>query len=328
MLMKQKKLIWVLVIEAAACIAFCLLQANFSGIFSTITAFPFEQIGRGLRCLSLSGPAGNAAAILLYLLLSLFPVAVWFLLKKKQKIYEMDYLLFGMSILLFIVLYYMINPGLFRANVPGTVKYMLGCTFYSVFFGYLVLRILKTHADAGVEKLQSGLKMLLYFLNIIFIYIVCGQNFGTLTNSIQKMADSSQLSGIETELFLQASECTWTYLFLILHYAVSVLPYLLNIVVVFLAIRMLNLLSADRYSEEAVAAAKKLADFCVKALAATIITDAAFNILQMIFHKRLYEMDIVIVVPVFSTVFVLAVLLFARYIQEGQKLKQDNDLFI
>jgi hypothetical protein len=39
-------------------------------------------------------------------------------------------------------------------------------------------------------------------------------------------------------------------------------------------------------------------------------------------------MDYVVTVPVFSLAFVLAVLLFARYIREMQRLKADNDLFI
>ena len=60
----------------------------------------------------------------------------------------------------------------------------------------------------------------------------------------------------------------------------------------------------------------------------TVSADVVFNILQMIFHERLYQTDIVIRVPVISIVFVLAVLLFARYVREDQKLKQENDLFI
>lgn len=39
-------------------------------------------------------------------------------------------------------------------------------------------------------------------------------------------------------------------------------------------------------------------------------------------------MNVTVAVPVVSVIFVLAVLLLARYIQEDQKLKQDNDLFI
>ena len=118
--MKEKHLLTLLSIEAAACVLFCILQRSVSGFFSTIVAFPFEQLGEGLRALSLSGGAGNAAAILFYVLLSLIPAGIWLILKKKQKTMPIDFTLFLLSVLLFVVLYYMINPGLMGFAVPGT----------------------------------------------------------------------------------------------------------------------------------------------------------------------------------------------------------------
>ena len=58
--MKEKHLLTLLSIEAAACVLFCILQRSVSGFFSTIVAFPFEQLGEGLRALSLSGGAGKS----------------------------------------------------------------------------------------------------------------------------------------------------------------------------------------------------------------------------------------------------------------------------
>ena len=60
----------------------------------------------------------------------------------------------------------------------------------------------------------------------------------------------------------------------------------------------------------------------------TIAADMAFNIVQLPFRNSLYQMDIVIHIPVMSVVFVFTVLLFARYVRESQKLKKDKDLFI
>ena len=71
--MKERHLFTLLSVEAAACVLFCILQRSLSGLFSTLIAFPFEQIGAGLRVLSLSGAVGNVVAILLYMLLGLTP---------------------------------------------------------------------------------------------------------------------------------------------------------------------------------------------------------------------------------------------------------------
>ena len=64
--MKERHLFTLLSVEAAACVLFCILQRSLSGLFSTLIAFPFEQIGAGLRVLSLSGAVGNVVAIILY----------------------------------------------------------------------------------------------------------------------------------------------------------------------------------------------------------------------------------------------------------------------
>ena len=76
--MKERHLFTLLSVEAAACVLFCILQRSLSGLFSTLIAFPFEQIGAGLRILSLSGAVGNVIAIILYMLLGLIPAGIWF----------------------------------------------------------------------------------------------------------------------------------------------------------------------------------------------------------------------------------------------------------
>lgn len=326
--MRKKRFAYVLVAEAVICIIFYLLQMNHSATFSAAAAFPFEQIGLGLRALSLSGAAGNALAVFLYLFIALIPAGIWFFLRKRQKAYRVDGSLIFISILLFPVLYYMINPALFGSNVPGTGKWILGCTFYSVLLGYLILRILKMYSCAGVPKLQSGLKLILCFLNIAFVYLSFGQRLGTMLQAVRKVQSDNAVPQLWFSLFPSSSQLTPTFFFLVLHYIVNVLPYLLDIVTVFLAIDLLDALAFDRYSDRAVKAAENLSGFCVKALTATVIADIAFNLLQVMFHKQLYQLDVVIVIPVFSVVFVLAALLFARYIHEDQKLKNEHDLFI
>lgn len=327
---KRKQMIWkwVLGMEAAFCIVFCLLRVKLPGLFSVMVAFPFEQIGGGLRALSLSGAAGNILAIVLYVLIGLVPAVIWLFLSKKKRAVAVDWVLPGLSVLLFLVLYFMINPGLFPTNVPGTGKLLWGCTFYSVFWGYLVIRLLSGYVVADKEKLQNGLIMLLSFLNMIFVYMICGQCFAGLLDVLENVGNSNSFSEVGGELFAGPSELTLTYLFLILHFLVTILPYVCDVAVTFLAIAMLRVLSVDRYAEETVRAVEKLADVCGKALVITILADVGFNILQLLFHRSLYQVDLEIAIPVVSIIFVLAMLLFARYMREDQKLKQDHDLFI
>ena len=326
--MKHKKIYSVLFLEAAVCILFGLMHIRFSGIFSRVAAVPFEQIGYGLRILSLSGPVGNAAAVILYILLSLIPFFVYCLLRIRGKNDGIDLLLVGLSILLFFVLYYMVNPGLLQLSVPESVKWMPGLVFDSALFGYLVLRVLRTYISADVCRLQRGLLRLLWVLNMIFVYAVCGKCFGELLSSVQTLQTMGQ--GMETGVRLVGENLslTMSYFFLVLQFLVNALPYLLDILVVCMSVHVIEEFVENRYSDQAVTAAGKLAHFCAESLAVTAAASVLFNILQFAFGSRLYQVNVMVVVPVVSVIFVLAVLMLARYIQEDQKLKQDNDLFI
>ncbi len=322
--MKRKIFLALLGVEMALCVVLNVVQASFSGVFITAMAFPFEQFGILLRALSLSGGIGNAVAIIIYATVSLAPAAILLVLMKRRKLHLEDGLLILMSAALFAVLYLMINLGdigtLFgKVTVLGVGKAILGGTVYSVICGYLVLRILRLFFDSGAEKLQKYMTVLLCLLNVLFVYMIFGSCFSDLLNSIASL----QSGNTGNEHLLGA-----TYFFLALQYAVDALPYLFDVLVVFAALRLLGEMRANRYSDESVEAAGKLSRLCGFVLAVTVLTNVALNLLQLLFARRLMVINNSVQIPLLSIVFVLAVLLLARFIAENKKLKDDNDMFI
>ena len=324
---KEKKLLTILAIEAAACVLFCILQYSVSGLFSSLIAFPFEQLGVGLRWLSLSGAVGNGIAVLLYILLCLIPTGIWLFFRKKQKAQKIDIMLLFLSILLFFVFYYMINPGLINTGTMDSGKWSLGSTFYSVLFGYLLVRGLLQYTKADEGKLRKGIRILLGAVDVILVYEICGIELGSLLQNISSVRSGNTgatVSGGYITLF----ELNTTYVFLFLHFLIKILPSILNILVIFGARKLLDLSKEAMYQEENVVFTEKLVRFCTLSLIITIVADVGFNLLQLFFRNQLYQMDYVVSIPVFSLAFVLAIQLFARYIREMQRMKKDNDLFI
>lgn len=325
--MKKKLWICLLAAEAAACIAFCLLQSRFSGIFTDLLAFPFQQLGLGLRALSLSGTAGNAAAIVLYLALCLSPAAVLLVMKRRRPLHGEDALLGLLAVLLFPVLYFSVNPGLFTISAQTAADFgiaLLGGCAWSVLVAWAVLRLLRTLSEAGTERLQRYLSMLLGVLAVYFVFAAFGVCFAELLASLGKLHEGNQ----GYEFWGSSGPMAMTEGFLALQWAVSALPYLLDLVIIHGARLLLAELAADRYSEAAVAAADRLAALCRKALVAVVLTNVGFNLLQIFFADSLLVIDGFLYLPLFSVSFVLAALLLARFLAENRQLKQDNDLFI
>lgn len=325
---KQKVFILILIAEAVLCLVFFGAEESPAGIFSATMAFPFELIGQLLRRLSLSGAAGNLIAIFLYLALSLMPV--WYLVSRlsERKLCWEDILLGLMSMVLFGVLYLMINPGLMSGWLNDMLvgesgeamgKAMLGGVVYSILFGYVVLRILRQAFSADTARLRGYLVILLYLLSMIFVFAA----FGSCFDGLMTAMDELRAANVGSENGLGQ-----TYLFLVLGYLVDALPYVLDVALVFGGLRLLKELEIDHYSEASVTAAKNLSRRCRIVLTVTVCANMGFNLLQLFFAHSLRNISGSVEFPFLSVIFVLLVLLLVRLIQEGKQLKDDNDSFI
>lgn len=322
--MKRKTFFIFLLCEAALCMMLYLAREALPQVFTTLIAFPYEQIGILLRILSLSGSLGNAISIILYVAICLAPAFLLFLLKRRRRLYSEDTLLAILSAVLFVVIYLMINPGLLSTRIGGSDalsigKALLGGIAYSILIGYILLRILRQIYAADTYRLQKYLVVLLYIINILLVYVVFGGQFGILLDSFDTLRAGN--TGNEQNLGM-------SYIFLVLKYLVNVLPYILVILVVFHGQDLLSELSIDRYSETTVAAAEKLSGKCGLALIITVISNIGFNLLQLVFFKKLLVVNGSVQIPLLSIAFVLAAFLLAQYIRENKQLKDDNDMFI
>lgn len=328
--MKYKVLGIVLGVEGAVCVLFNILQASLASGFTAAMAFPFEQLGLMLRMLSLSGGAGNGAALLLYGLSALLPLLILFLLSRKRELQREDGLLALLSVVLFPVLYLMTNPGLIGSFFGGALggsggaglavgKAVLGGTVYSLVCGYFVLRLLRLCFESSTVRLQHYMMVLLSLLTMMFVYLIFSASFGEFLHSLANLRAGN--SGNEHLLGM-------SYVFLILQLAVNALPYLFDVLVALAALRLLEDMGADRYSAASVEGANRLARLCGTALGATVLSGIGFNLLQLLFARKLLVINSSVQIPVVSLAFVLAVLLVTRFIEENKGLKDDNDMFI
>ena len=315
--MKEKTYRRLLGIEAAVLLVLCSLQQWCSGWFAAVSAFPFEQIGFVLRKLSLHSVLGNASAIVLYAAVSLLPVLAMVLICRRRRLQPEDWGLLLISGALFYVLYRMINPGsmpeLWRVSETAA-KAVLGGVVYSLLIGYVVLRLLRSFSESDAGQLQKNLCVLLRLLGVFF---VAQSTAGCLS---QVFASIRQVQAQNTVGDLQV-----TVAFLVLRGIVDALPYVLDTAIVLAALRLARV---ERHSAEAVEAAEGLSIRCCRMLAITVVSNGCFNLLQVLAARRLLVVDSVILLPLFSVLFALAMLLVACLMRENKQLKDDNDLFV
>lgn len=335
--MFRKLLYPLLAAEAVFCIIFCLCNFSSADILVTASSFPFEQIGSLLRALSLTGDPGsglapgNGLALAIYVGLCLLPSLFLLDLVRRSAFKPEDSLLGLLSLILFPVLYLMINPSslekLFSAQMTVVqdsetlfpiYKAILGGTVWSVVIGYLILRTLRLFYRSGQAKLWGYLEKLLALLAGLFVLAAFGSCFGELLSSISSLrAGNTDGGGLSAD-----------YIFLVLRFIVDVLPWLASIVTVHFLFELISQHKREPYSKETVLAAGRLSRFCVFSLAAVILSNLSYHLLQLLCARILRNISGIISIPVVSICFVLTVLLFTRLLAENHQLKSDNELFI
>ena len=303
-------------------VLFCLLLTlvlsveKLPSLFSSFLAFPFEQVGIGLRALSRAGNIGNGLALAICTGLSLLP-ALYALGRRgvRTRIGE-TVVLCCMSLILIPVLWFMTNPTqLFTVSAHVTDEFLpvakgiLGCTVWSFAVLWLVLRWLRMFRQGDTAQLLRYLRTALYALCLLFdagIALSCGKQLIGDLSSAQQPMDSAMA---------------------ILHFLAAALPYLLDIVITLTAITLLDAWIAENQADT-VRHADMLSRRCRLALGLTAASTVVLNVAQILLARWLSDVSVRVEIPVVSLAFLLLILIAARMIAENRKLRDDNALFI
>ena len=302
-------------------------------------AFPFAQIGAGLRALSLSSGVGNGLAIVLYVLLSLVPVGILFWRSRRRALAPEDSLLVVLSIFLFVTLYLMINPG----QLPGLLvreetlleeqlavsQSLFGGSAYAILLAYLVLRLLRRFQGADRQTLQDDLALLLGGLAVCLVFVIFGIGFAGFweeCTALWASGGEEMVFGVGMDSL--AVQRDGLLLLFFLRWVGEMLPYFLDIGVILAVLDLLGAMKTDRYSEETLARAHWVSRLCEGSLAASLVTTVVLNLGQLLFLGELTRVSIQVVFPITAVAFLLGVLLVVKFLEENRALKEDNDLFI
>ena len=323
--MNKKVLTTLLIGESLLCIilALCLPSESGANGYLIIAQFPFALIGQGLRSLSLSGAIGNVFAFILYAALCLVPVVFAAVALKKKRFKAEDTLLLVLSGFAFYMMYMMVNPALIGGPIhfdtEGFGKAVLGGVFYSILLGYLVLRLLRKTDSAPTDKLLKMLRLLLGIMAAVLILSIFYVGIISL---------KAQLAAIQSSNTDPSVSLGMTNFFLLLRFALTNLPNALEIVLFLIAMRLCGALMIDRYSEDVITTAAKLAAFSKKMVVTVLLSCITLNLLQVIFADALVSADFLTTLPLDAIILAFVMLLLSRFFTASRELAQDNQMFI
>lgn len=314
--MKRKSFIVLMGAVFVALMALVLFVDGLPTVFSSVMAFPFEQIGAGLRALALTGNFGNGFALALCIALSFLPILSVLRHRGEKDYLSENIVLCCMSIAVFITLFSMANPSkllsaypFFTGEALPVVKGLMGCTVWSVIILWIILRLVRLFRGGDTKKLLCYLRVALHALCILFVAVIaisCGSTLLDGLSATQKSIDNVMA---------------------ITRFIASSLPY---IFVIGITLSLLTLLDAyiEKNEEDTVRHADLLSKRCCLALGVTAASATILNVLQLLLSRFLSNVSVNVEIPVVSLTFILLILILSRLIVENWKLQSDNDLFI
>lgn len=278
-----------------------------------ILTFPWQPIGSGLRALSLRGGFQNVLAILLYGALSLLPLLALLILVRTRRACRADGLLVLLSGFLFVLLYCGINPGL----LGGPLLFPVLCgTFDAFLLLYLVLRFVRFSAGLDLAAL-TVLAARFCLLCAGFVLLAALIRAGWILTGGQ--------AG-EAGAFLTEGEVMASGRFLAL--ADLFLPALAEILVLVRAFFLLKAMREGPYTAGAAMEAGRLERTARGALLTVLVWQAAAGIWYFFLFNRGWSGHMEVSLDLGLIGLCLFLMLSARIISEGVRLREENDLFV
>jgi len=310
--MKKEKLFWVL--TAAAAVTAALTPYVGSGLFSVLS-LPFKALGWLLRTLSLSGAAGNAAAIAVYGAVCIAPVLFWFRGKRRRE----DSLLLLMPPILMVVLYYMVNPNLRHSvmqNAVGDAIY--ASAVWSSLMTWGVLKLLYSDEWGLDRNIYKGLRIFLLLCAACCLIDCFGNGTARLLTTVKSQIE-----------IMGHVNYGWMDITLIaLAYLVQAVESGFAALVLYRGVKLLTELERDPFGESCVKAANGVSKTCRDALSIICLTGLFLNLTQILLTPFLRNISVGVHVPVTGLAVCFAMLAVTKLLTQGKELKDESDLFI
>lgn len=337
--MKRKLLYVLLIVEAIICaLAALLFPPPDAGGFIAVLQVPFAQLGMLLRAMSLSGGAGNAFALALYVVLCCIPAAFLLIKFIRKRAKAEDALLATLSAYLFYFMYMMINPGNIGGNISmGSESFgmtVLAGVFWSMLISWLVLKLLRFARKKDTASILRMLGVLFALLAAVIVFSAAyigvsdlkvgmkaleAGNTGTIGSAILN------IGGINNGTYDALAP---TKAFLVFRYVVGQIPAVMDILIFLTAKTLAEQLKKERYSIDVVNTSGKLASLCRYAVIIAILSSVSINVLQLVFSESLRSTNYASMIPAGSILLALVMLLLSRYFAESHIIKQENEMFV
>jgi hypothetical protein len=340
----MKKLGRFLVLEGTISIGLAYLMYYVAVLTSSMEILyePFEWIGMGLRCLSLSSSIGNMLALFLYGMLSLSPLLYLLLKRKRTGLEKIDLLLPVISLFCFYMLYHFVNPGLMLKWAPqqinadpsflGIVKIAFVIIFYSLCLANFMLRMLGTLTSIEdgdhQQSLSKKLQLILEILSVLYTFLIGYFSTFELFAALEKYSAKTGNDPLFSSILPTQGSSSLDQFIVILNYLLQCLPVIFAIYILAAGVQLIKEMTAHHMETEEYQAAAKLSKAGKNAVYVTIFSNLTLNVIQFFLSNQLRDTDFNLNITLSPLIIAFGAMILAVYFKETKELHEDNEMII
>lgn len=289
-----------------------------------LLVYPFVTLAEKLFNLSKFG--NDSLAWLIFIEITLIPImilTVIIILKRFQKIHVM---LPMFSAYIFCMLYMFINPSVLVKLLGENGYYSIVdleaaiCyVFYTLFITYVIVSVIGIFRKSNESKIIGYLQIIITVVGMIMIANDIYVNYVLSINEYRRIYKEISILGIDMR---------YTKVFYIIKYAVELIPCLIYALMATKGISILDEMKKDRFSDEALKQVKSLSKISIIGIGVMLVVNLGYNVATLPYLSKLYGDYRCFEFPAYLIVFSLCILLFAKYMEDTKKIKEDNDMFV
>lgn len=276
----------------------------------------FAYIAKWLREMSLAGGAQNVFAICIFCLIGCMPLAGFIVLCIRKRKIDADYMLLGLSAVLFIGIYMMINPGyVIDRNTPVTSDMLdlaISSVIWSVLACYAVLRTVESIDKADSTQIVGIIKKIICAIVVFTAFVIVCVSLPELIRTYR--ADAGAMT----------SDAGWSIILFIFQLVNAALV----IWVLIRGYRLCNSIIENEYSDETIRMAERLSKTSKSAISAMVILELSKNVLQLFIMTTLSNADFKISLPLYELIILVVVYMGVRNLAKTKEIKEENDSYI
>lgn len=295
--------------------------------FFSVIYLPLKGIGNGIRNITLNKSV--AAGWILYFILGLIPL-VYPIIKIiiKRKFYLFSLLWLGLSLFVFITLYFFINPHLLNSKLISGVTSDNKITLIGFEVTFIILLIICVLVELSQllksypEKSYNFVKVIIDLFALIAIFSVC------FINVLSVKEGFKSISSIEAGAFDGRLNKGLNYFSILLTFILNAVPAVFTVILLLKCSSFVDMLKVDAFNPQNEKPLKVIIKLAKITVLITLASTALCNIALIIMSKWLVNANYQFEIPLVMLCTVCLVIIFSQILIRAIELNEEQKLVI